>query len=243
MAIISAAARGCNIAPIYPVARYSSFDYVKIWLPPRCRLSEDRLQWLRARCRKLPRPYVNRYGRQRLKLYQPSRAALQFLASLDHHLNLVELSLDLIFSCETDLDEAVAFLRCHIIKNYHRGKIRFHPELVADDDNSDLAVIQRRRVNTRYSNSRKSPTNLADYFDFPSKVTDEIHCVHIDWRMQRASALARAGLPTLADCLALNHREFWRERLQLRMFDLSTRIQPDISQWCGMSNTGAHGDD
>jgi len=211
-----------NAAPIYPIAVYSSFDYVKLWLPRP--LSGDKLQWLRARCGKLPRPYVNRYGWQRLKLYQPRREALQFWASVDGaYANFVEVALDWVFSCEADLDEAVAFLRRHIVKSYHRGKIHFDPELddIAHDDNSDFAVIHRRRVNTRYSNSRKSPTNLADYFDRPSKVTGEVHCLHMDWRLQRASALVRAGLPKVADLLTLNHREFWRERLQLRMFDLS----------------------
>jgi hypothetical protein len=208
-----------NAAPIYPSAVYSSFDYIKVWLPRP--LSGDKMQWLRARCGKLPPPYVNRSGWQRLKLYQPRCEALQFLASINGaHLNLVEVALDWVFSCEADLDEAVAFLRHHIVKSYHRGEIRFYPEDIGHTDNSDFAVMNSdRRANTRYSNSRKSATNFVDYPDRPSKVSGELHCLHIEWRIQRASALVRAGLPKVADLLTLDHREFWREQLQLRMFD------------------------
>jgi len=226
MVIISTAARGCNAAAIRPSGVYSSFDYVKVWLPRP--LSDDKLQWLRARCGKLPRPYVNRYLQQRLKLYQPRREALQFLACIDGaYINLVEAALDWVFSCEADLDEAVAFLRRHIVKSYHRGEIRFYPEDIGHTDNSDFAVMNSdRRANTRYSNSRKSATNFVDYPDRPSKVTGELHCLHVEWRMQRGSALVRAGLPKVADLLTLNHCEFWRERLQLRMFDLGKLPSP-----------------
>jgi hypothetical protein len=73
---------------------------------------------------------------------------------------------------------------------------------------------------TRYTGPRKAPNVLAIYRDRPSKVTGEIYCVHFDWRIKGVPALRRAGIISVTDLLTLDHRQFWRERLLLRDFNL-----------------------
>jgi hypothetical protein len=258
------------VAPLRPTGIYSAFDYSKIWLPRARPLSRNEIEWLRQNCGKPPRikrappshPNPGLRLRQCLQLYQPRRAALQFLAKIEGcHLNYLELALDWVFASEQELADAVAFLRRHIVKKYQRGKLHFYPPLdqaTATDAQLRRAVLtvfdfeyvqaqvrngrrgnvgdhlrqiaERRTIVARtlnpqpptcYTNRRrKSATNnRVDYHDLPSKVTGEVHCLHIEWRMFGARSLARAGIASVADLLALDHRQFWRQRLHLYEID------------------------
>jgi hypothetical protein len=150
-----------------------------------------------------PHEYIP-YYRQQLQLFQPKPGALVLLAQMiGVHLNYVEIALDLTFNCETDRDDAADFFRKHFLKKWHRG--------------------QRCNIKgqTFYSHDERQPVpNLAvEYHDRHSKVTGEICCVHIEWRIFTKAALRRAGIECVGNLLTFNQRDFWSKRLLLYDLD------------------------
>jgi hypothetical protein len=115
-------------------------------------------------------------------------------------LNYAEFSLDWIFEDGDTKDAAFEFFARHHIKRNHRDQeIRFSRA-------------------TRYSGPRTAPNVVATYHDKVSKVSGEIYCVHLDWRIKGIDALKRAGIKTLRDAFAIDHVDFWHKRLL--MFEL-----------------------
>jgi hypothetical protein len=54
------------------------------------------------------------------------------------------------------------------------------------------------------------------YADLPCRITGEVYCVHVEWRLNGARALQRAGLGTVSDLLLLDLHLFWQRRLLMR---------------------------
>jgi hypothetical protein len=180
-----------------------------------------------------------RFGarRQRLMLYQPSREVLRFLANVEAaYLNLAEVAFDWTFEDPADLDEAVDFVRRHVVKKYHRGTLRWvvgkyqrgkicwYRRLVearTAGHNSDHDEMTAK-IPTRYTNSPQSRTNLLHYHDRPSKVQQAVGklCLHGEWRTKGRSTLCREGIPSISELLRLDHRAFWQKRLRLYQVDL-----------------------
>jgi hypothetical protein len=109
---------------------------------------------------------------------------------------------DWTFNSEEERDAAHEFVGRHHIKRWH-GK-------------------QRAKVHkgTRYTGQRRVPNKLVTYGDQPCRVSGEIHCLHLEWRLNGARALRRAGITTVSQLLELDHRQFWKERLLLRRVNL-----------------------
>ena len=63
-----------------------------------------------------------------------------------------------------------------------------------------------------YEGKRGAPNLIAMYADKCSKVTGEVHCVHLDWRISRSYAIRRAGISNVRDLVHFDHRKFWSER-------------------------------
>lgn len=71
------------------------------------------------------------------------------------------------------------------------------------------------------------------YSDRPSKIASEFvgqACVHLEVRLKGTASLAAAGLASVGDLLAFNHREFWCRSATLR--DLP-RKQKDLGRLLG----------
>jgi hypothetical protein len=106
------------------------------------------------------------------------------------------------------------------VRNGERSDVDEHLRQIAE-----RRTIVARTLNpqppTCYTNRRRKSATVSrvDYHDLPSKVTGEVHCLHIEWRMSGARSLARAGIASVADLLALDHRQFWRQRLHLYDID------------------------
>ena len=49
--------------------------------------------------------------------------------------------------------------------------------------------------------------------------TGEVYCLHLEWRLNGAQSLQRAGLGTVEQLLEIDHHRFWKERLLLRTVD------------------------
>lgn len=141
---------------------------------------------------------LNRPGPQIVDLPQPTMAALEFLAARrrDHVVSYIELALDLIVDDQQDLDALAHFLDRHLVQTWHRGKI----------------VVQGA---TRYWRPRASARNLVVYPDRHSKITGEVHCLHVEMRLLGAEAVRRAGIGAIADITNFDHRAFWRRHLRL----------------------------
>lgn len=189
-------------APIYPVAKYAYFDRIQIWLLRP--LNRRRLDWLEIRCDVdvLNQP-ANHSGwpfKQRIQLRAPIPSEilswLSTLKSSEVLLNALEIALDWTFSDESQLDHSREFFRKHVIQRWQTKQ----------------APIVNRTV--RYSNRRGQPNVLVDYSDKPCRVTGELYCHHIEWRLNGARPIKRAGI-SLKDLKTFDHNSFWAARLQL----------------------------
>jgi hypothetical protein len=190
---------------INPAGIYSYIDKLQVWL--RQPLARRNLAWLRGQCgmlqvRNKPASFDWTYV-QRLQLNQPTHEAIQFLSTVaDLHLNYVEVALDWTFEDEDDRNAAIALVVRHHVKRWHRDQgIRFVKWV------------------TRYSGPRSAPNVLATYHDKHCRITGELLCVHLEWRIRGVGAARRAGITCLADLLKLDHRRFWQERLLMRSPD------------------------
>jgi hypothetical protein len=186
---------------INPQGIYAYFDKITVWL--RQPISYDEQKWISQQCGKGGLHVHNRFARfdrlftQRLQLRQPNREVLLWLAKRnDAHLNYVEFSLDWTFPSENLKDEAWQFVCQYQLKKYHREHgIRF------------VAGV------TRYTGPRSAPNVLAIYCDKPCRLTGEVYCTHLDWRMKGAATLRRVGIFSVADLLNFDHRLFWSTRM------------------------------
>ena len=181
-------------------------DCVHAWLPRR--LSARELAWLAQHCGELHVPkWRKRWDRvgyqQYVDLKQPTDAALHYLHSIGNVLvNYVEFALDWTFNYEDERDAAWSFTDRHIVKRWHR-----HSQGI------------RYVKGTRYTAGRHGNSNLVSYADKPSRITGEVHCLHIEYRM-RLRALQRIGISSAKDLLNYDHHAFWTQRLIMRAIDL-----------------------
>jgi hypothetical protein len=128
---------------------------------------------------------------------------LQWLAALKHSLmNYVEVSLDWIFNSEEKRDDAQEFIRRYHVKRWH-GK--------------QQALLYK---GTRYTAKRRAANKLVNYAEQGSRISGELFCEHVEWRLIGARALRRAGIGSLNELLKLDHRQFWTERLLMRTVNL-----------------------
>lgn len=145
---------------------------------------------------------------QRATVYQPSRAALERLGRRnDILLNYAEIALDLTFGSEEDKQTAHVFVCRHLVKQYHRDQ--------------DMRFVGADGNVTCYTGPRHAANVIVAYADKPSRVTGASHCAHIEWRMQGAASLRRAGIHGPRDLARLDHAAFWRKRL--RLYDIDRR--------------------
>ncbi len=191
--------------PFKPTNIYAFVD--KIQVAFKHPLSMLEYAWMRSECKQMLRlrgkARFNPRYRFRFTFCQPSRDLLLQLSKIEGSIfNHVELSLDLIFDSQQDLDLANAFTCRFFVKKHHRDQgIRYCGD-------------------TRYTGGRwEHPNLVAIYADKPSKVTGEVLCLHIDWRAYGVKALERIGLKSTADLANLDHEAFWRNRLLLSKCD------------------------
>lgn len=180
-------------------------DCVHAWLPRR--LSARELAWLAQHCEvRVPkwRKRWDRVGHQQyIDLKQPTDAALHYLHSIGNVLvNYVEFALDWTFNYEDERDAAWSFTDRHIVKRWHR-------------ESQGIRYVK----GTRYTAGRHGNSNLVGYADKPSRITGELYCLHIEYRM-RLRALRRIGISSAKDLLNYDHHQFWTQRLLLRAIDL-----------------------
>jgi hypothetical protein len=74
-------------------------------------------------------------------------------------------------------------------------------------------------MDTRYDGPRRAPNRLVLYPCEHSRVTGELDALHLEWRLGRKRAVRAAGIHTVSDLIAFDHRAFWKKRLVLADID------------------------
>jgi hypothetical protein len=156
-----------------------------------------------------PARFNTRY-RQRIELRQPTMRALSWLARRDDALiNRAEIAVDYLFDNWAGRDDAFDFVHQHIVRRWHGKKqeIRvFKPSRRTDTD---------RLGGTRYDAGRSSPNSIVLYPEKHSRVTGELACLHLEWRLNGLKSVRAAGIRSGRDLIEFNHRQFWQKRLML----------------------------
>lgn len=200
-----------SVAHKTPTAVYPYFDKLAFWIETP--FTEEEKDFIRAQCgpggTDLDLEKGKRRARfdprliQRIEVRQPSPELLLFLSTVqDLFFNMAEIALDLIFETEEDRDAAYLFIDRHIVKRGHRGEVRYDQ-------------------GTRYTDRRWAQTNLVAYRPEYSKLTGEIHCLHLEWRVCGIAGLRRMGINSISDMLEFDHYAHWDARLALRKFDFA----------------------
>lgn len=203
---------GANKPPIFPFtgivpsAIYQYFDKIAFWIEKPFR--ERQKEFIRAQCGpggtdvdlNLPghRARFDPGLIQRIETRQPGQALLEFLSTVPGlHLNEVEFTLDLIFDSEEDRDAMCEYLDRHLVKRNHRGEVRYFK-------------------GTRYTDRRWAPTGFVMYRPDHAKLTGEVYCVHLEFRVCGIVALRRMKIEGVKDILDFDHHAFWKPRLLLK---------------------------
>jgi hypothetical protein len=207
-----------HATPMKPAAIYAYFDKVQFWV--REPIDRQTLAELRTQCgrggifaKKRPARFDGRY-RQRVELRQPTTPAFSWLAQREDALiNRAEITLDLVFNYRAARDENWEFLHQHLVRRWHGKKqeiriFRTEPQTPSVGDGDGIG-------GTRYDAGRSAPNLIALYGDEHSRITGELNCLHLEWRLNRLKAVRRAGIETGRDLLEFDHRQFWQERLLL----------------------------
>jgi hypothetical protein len=188
---------GCPIHIIYFP------DAFAVWL--RNPMEADTLASLRRLCGGRLR-IENRKSRfnpeliQRLVLRQPSREAIELLATRnDVHFNAGELAQDLIYATDAERDAALRFHRAHALRKDRRGQM--------------MAIcLGIDGQTTDYSGPREAKSRLVAY-PCKSKMEKRHPALHIEERATTSRALASHGIRNLRDLLSFDHLRFWRDHL------------------------------
>jgi hypothetical protein len=119
-------------------------------------------------------------------------------------INYVEFALDWTFRYKRERNAAWRLVNRHIVKRWRRAS---------------QGIRYVKRV-TRYTAGRHATSNLVGYADQPSRITGELYCVHIEFRVNRVRSLQRVGISSANDLIDFDHYRFWKPRLLMRAIDL-----------------------
>jgi hypothetical protein len=72
---------------------------------------------------------------------------------------------------------------------------------------------------TRYDAGGQARNRLVIYAEDHSRVTGELNCIHIEWRVRSPRAIRAAGINSGKDLPEFDHRAFWQKRLLLYTVD------------------------
>jgi hypothetical protein len=150
--------------------------------------------------------------RQRIELRQPTVEALQQLAHRsDTLINKVEIAIHYLFDSPVARDDAWEFFHRHLIRRWHSTRQR----IVVDRGTQARSTDEEGRIGTRYDGERRARNMIVFYREGQSRITGELNCLHLEWRLNGREAVRNAGIESGQDLLEFNHRAFWQKRLQL----------------------------
>ena len=107
----------------------------------------------------------------------------------DAFINQAEIALDYCFDIGADRDDAADFLDQRLIRRWH-GKLQLIKKLY-----TDWQGRTRLSAQSRYDAGRWAPNSLVLYKEEEfSRITGELNCLHIEWRLCGGRALRSAGI-------------------------------------------------
>jgi hypothetical protein len=198
-----------------PIGVYAYIDKIQFWV--RRPLGLNTLALLEEACgrggvyfKNGPARFNNRRQQywQRVELRQPSQRALHWLARRnDVLINRVEITLDLVFEYRGNVEEAWDFFHQHLVRRWHgrSQEIRVVRSAPRDDEPGAWG--------TRYDAGRRAPNRLVLYADDHTRITGELNCLHVEWRLTGLKAVRAAGINSGKDMPEFDHRAFWQRRL------------------------------
>jgi hypothetical protein len=202
-----------NTPPVKPSSVIPYFDVVRLWLPtpvgPRTR------KQLKRRGVEIIDDEFSPWGRycQRLDFKQPSDDLLRWIARRsDGIVNYAEPALDFAFMTDDDRRASRRYLYRHLVRRWHRRSQgiffcdHFGDKASPDDDDDTL---------TRYDASPKARNRITAYSQYCSRITGELHCFRIEWRVSGLEATRAAGLSDPRRVLDFDHHGFWQRRMRL----------------------------
>jgi hypothetical protein len=186
------------------VKAYAYFDVVHAWL--RRPLSRKELTWVNDGQVGTPifgYPFkIQRCGRQRLILKQPSEECLRFFARRDDVTgNYVEFAIDIITPFAWQLKQAT---KVGFLQRWHRTK---QSRIFAND-------------NFRTADLGHPGLSFQAYDDEESKVTGEFPCFHFEAKVSGVRALRQLGVNTISDLFAFDHARFWQRYFVMVEIDM-----------------------
>jgi len=173
-------------------------DVIQLWLERP--LSDKRLNWLRSECAAIPRlrigtPWWNRDRnlQQGLRLAQPSKAALEWLADRERaFLTYAELAFDYITDDEDSKTVLTQTFSDHFLQRWHRNR------------QSQLFTNGNGRTA-----KRGSPGQAWQWYGTrPSKLTGEVNTFHLEAWLQGNAHLRRWGIESVGDLLSFDYAGF-----------------------------------
>lgn len=167
----------------------------------------------RYRCRKVDT--ANGFWKFKVVLHQPTSAELYALSEMEEmgrcSVIRVDVALDLIVHDSCSPDELRRHVEGRLIpsigaKRTVKGK---HDKRVTES-------VSYFEGTTYYFRGRRDGIEVALYSDRLSKTGFGWQCCHLEYRVRSGKALRAAGIPTIKDVYALDHRKFWEARLDFR---------------------------
>jgi hypothetical protein len=183
-----------------PVTVKDYVDVLAVWLPEPLSLKD--LRHLNSHSAKMtvsryPLAWAPRW--QGIRLYQPQRQAIEFLAEHPEVLvTYAEIARDVIRDDEAQVQAWLDHTYGHLIQRWH-GQRRQRRWQNGNWRSADLAKDGRRIVGTVFQ----------AYGDRHSKVTGEFNCCHLEAKVFGSVALRRIGISHPEDLLDFDYQAFW----------------------------------
>ena len=203
---------------VKPISVHPYFDKVQIWLKrPINKATRAQLENSTGSLY-VARPEPARFGGgfiQRIQLKQPRAEAVGWAASRsDGYINQLEVAVDYCFDNAFDLDP-LAIISTEV-----------SPAVITASVSSSRSSIpigrgeSRETIQSRYdANSRSAPNTILIYKDPFSRISGELNCLHLEWKLIGGRAVRSAGIQKPSDLTNFDHVAFWRRRLQLFEID------------------------
>lgn len=171
-------------------------------------LSSEQVAFVRGHCGSIhvsdePMPYRQKLYKHRYQLKQPSDAAFEPFKTRPYLINDGELACDFAFDGWAARQEAHYQLHSHLYRPYHDAK-------------HGTPMYSTGNLN-RYDARREARNGMTMYVEDHCRITGELNCEHIEWRIQGAPAMRAKGVSTIEDLIGFDHKAFWA-RVLARMY-------------------------
>ena len=228
-----------SLVPVDVLHKRSFIDTVCLVLPER--LPKESFRNLRVALYKEQRakkrryvlrrvPTANGYWIYKIYIHQPTVEALRLLKGAEDQVRArileVHMALDLATATFGEAELLQEFIESRLLVSKWSRKLlaRFHGTTYFN-------------VNTRKG------AEVVLYSDRKSKLSENLPCLHIEWREIGRKALRKASFESCEDLIGTNHRKFWEHRLALWTSPNFTKLSRSRNRKAGSRAATSIGND